>query len=73
MSNEKGITFEELNNQISAVEGFDIQLVGFVSKDKWDEIKKAKYHPYPYSTPFTGPLNMLINQRIIPAVNNMIK
>ena len=68
-----GITFEELNKQISAVEGFDIQLVGFVSKEKWDSVRNAKYHPYPYTTPFSGGLSELISQRIVPAIHNTLK
>lgn len=68
-----GITFEELNKQISNVEGFEIQLIGFVSRERWDEVKKARYMPYPYKTPFSGGLGQLISERIIPAVNNVIK
>lgn len=70
---DTGITFEELNKQISNVEGFEIQLVGFISKDRWEEVKKAKYKPYPYTTPFSGALSQLISERIIPAVQNTIK
>lgn len=70
---DSGISMKELQAQISEVEGFDIALVGFVSRDRWNEVQNARYNPYPYKTPFSGTISDLIRQRIIPAINNVIK
>ena len=61
------VTASELTNQIFKVEGVNVDIVQFVGK-KRRFLNKLRYPEYPYDTKFNGPVERLVEERIIPLI-----
>lgn len=65
------VTIQELNTQILNVEGIEVDVVQFASR-KRRILDKLRYPEYPYTEKFNGSIDALINQRILPIIQNEI-
>ena len=55
----------ELTSQIQKVEGVTVDIVQFMGQ-KRRILDKLRYPEYPYETKFNGPVEQMIQQRVIP-------
>lgn len=61
------VTAAELTAQILKVEGVTVDIVQFMGH-KRRILDKLRYPEYPYTEKFNGPIEQLIQQRIIPLI-----
>lgn len=68
---ERYVTIQELNTQILAVEGIEVDVVQFASR-KRRILDKLRYPEYPYTEKFKGSIDDLITKRILPIIQKEI-
>ena len=71
MDNQVYVTIKELNKQIFDVEGVQIDVMQFASR-KRKILHRLRYPEYPYKTKFQGPVEQLVEQRIVPIIQKEI-
>ena len=59
------VNASELTAQIQQVEGVTVDIVQFMGQ-KRRILDKLRYPEYPYTTKFNGPVEQMVQQRIIP-------
>ena len=59
------VNASELTAQIQKVEGVTVDIVQFMGQ-KRRILDKLRYPEYPYTTKFNGPVEQMVQQRIIP-------
>lgn len=59
------VNASELTAQIQKVEGVTVDIVQFMGQ-KRRILDKLRYPEYPYTTKFNGPVEQMVQQRVIP-------